>query len=407
MRILHINATAGVGSTGRLVGDICEELQRTGDQAFLAYSVGEGGPADFRAGGRLTAMAHALEARVTGIQGHGSRFDTARLNAWIRQINPDIVHLHNLHSNFVNLPALFRGFESRNQRIAVTMHDCWLMTGKCTHYDAVGCDRWKHRCGSCPQLRDDIPSWFFDFTSKMRLEKEDWFRTVGPIAAVGVSNWVTSQINESHLKHAALIRRIYNWVDSENFYPDELSAVEFRTQHGIRANEKVVLGVADRWTIWKGLGRLTEMAALLPVGVRMVVIGEVPSTATIPSGVVHIPRTSSIGEVRGAYNAAHVYVSTSVQETFGLTVVEALMCGTPAVVMNRTASPELINENDGAVVSPDSPEALLCETMKFLNLASSNTSGRSLRAKERFARSRGVSEYLSLYQDLLAVHDSA
>lgn len=400
MKVVHINATAGVGSTGRLVDHISEGLRAAGHKSSLAYSTGQGALGDRRIGSRARVVAHALESRVTGLQGYGSRGDTVLLAGWLNEIDPDIVHLHNLHANYVSLPLLFETLRLRKQRVVVTMHDCWFLTGKCTSFDQIGCVRWKHSCGSCPQLAEDIPSWFFDRTERMRSDKVRWFEEVGPTAVVGVSNWGTRQIEESHLRGKPIIRRIYNWVDERQFFPDVGGAQKFRLRHDIDADAKVILGVADKWTDSKGLEQLVRLAAILPSNARLVIIGGLVSPADLPPSVLHIPRTTSVDELRFAYSAADVYVSTSVQETFGLTVVEAMACGTPSVVMNATASPELISEISGLIVQPGDTNGLLVAVNKLFDFASGR-SAISENADARFGRERGVQEYIEVYKELL------
>ena len=67
------------------------------------------------------------------------------------------------------------------------------------------------------------------------------------------------------------------------------------------------------------------------------------------TGIIGIKRTKNMEELADFYNMASVYISTSTEETMGLTVVEAMACGTPAVVYNKTALPELIVDGCGYV----------------------------------------------------------
>lgn len=68
---------------------------------------------------------HALASRVTGLQGYFSPVSTANLIKLIHSYEPDVVHLRNLHSNYLNLNVLFRFLASKDIPTVVTLHDCW------------------------------------------------------------------------------------------------------------------------------------------------------------------------------------------------------------------------------------------------------------------------------------------
>src|SRR5690606_16107830 len=101
----------------------------------------------------------------------------------------------------------------------ITLHDCWFFTGKCFHYTAVGCYKWKEECNHCPRVHKDNPSWFFDRSKKMYQDKKEWFGRMKHLAIVGVSDWITGRATQSLLKNARIITRIYNWVDFDVFKP--------------------------------------------------------------------------------------------------------------------------------------------------------------------------------------------
>ena len=61
---------------------------------------------------------------------------------------PDIVHCHNLHSNYFDLSALV--YLSQHVPTVITLHDAWLLTGHCAHF--FDCEKWKTGCGNCPNL---------------------------------------------------------------------------------------------------------------------------------------------------------------------------------------------------------------------------------------------------------------
>ena len=176
MKILQINAVFGYKSTGVIARDIGEAVERAGGEAYFAYQTKSGETKrGYTVGNKLDWKAHALFSRVFGKQAYFSRRATKKLIKHIENISPDVVHLHNLHSNYVNLDLLLDFLGKRNIPTVVTMHDCWYFTGKCYHYQDVSCDKFTTDCKKCPKWRGNPPSFFFDKASCMLADKKKYF----------------------------------------------------------------------------------------------------------------------------------------------------------------------------------------------------------------------------------------
>ena len=70
MRIVLINATYEIGSTGRNCKEILDELERQGEQGYIAFSQGKLPDNGYCIGGKLEKKLHALLSRVLGLQGY-------------------------------------------------------------------------------------------------------------------------------------------------------------------------------------------------------------------------------------------------------------------------------------------------------------------------------------------------
>ena len=179
MRVLQINAVYGAGSTGVIVEDIHKLSLSKGIESFVAYSSSQYAQSDivngYKIGNTFGKKIHALLCRINGEQGYFSKFSTLKLIKHIKEINPDIVQLHNLHSNYINLNMLLSFLAKDNIKTIVTLHDCWFYTGGCFHYTAVGCDKWKSGCGNCPKKRKDTPAYLFDRSAKILKDRKKIF----------------------------------------------------------------------------------------------------------------------------------------------------------------------------------------------------------------------------------------
>ncbi|WP_215144723.1 glycosyltransferase [Exiguobacterium qingdaonense] len=395
MNILHINAINEVRSTGRMCKELASVHASKGHDVRIAHSVGPVSERSFVIGRPWETKRHALHARVTGRQGYSSKRSTSDLIAFMDRFRPDVVHLHNLHANYLHLRTLFDYLANRDIATVVTLHDCWAFTGKCTHYTAVGCDRWKDGCGQCPLLKEDIPSWFFDRTEDMLIDKRKWFGAIPRLAVIGVSDWITLEAHFSILQHAAIIRRIYNWVDLKTFIPKDATALRGRL--GL-TGQSILLGVASHWTEAKGLTAFIQLAKARPSD-QIVLVGHMPTQQTLPPNIVHIEETHDPQELATYYAAADVLLNLSEEESFGNVTAEALACGTPVLVLDSTASPELVTERTGVVVATRSI-ADLTDGLERLRHASISRIVCANEARQRFNLHERAEDYLHVYEEL-------
>ena len=157
MKVYFINTVCGVGSTGKITTALLRLLKEQGHQGRIAYGFGEAKSVDpgeaYRIVSRQQYYAHNLLSRLTDREGLFSTGATKHLVADIRRYDPDVIHLHNLHGHYLNYEVLFRYLAEAGKRVVWTLHDCWAMTGHCTHFMAVGCEQWKTGCARCTQPR--------------------------------------------------------------------------------------------------------------------------------------------------------------------------------------------------------------------------------------------------------------
>lgn len=84
-----------------------------------------------------------MQSYFFGNYGFNSVAITKRMVSEIERLNPDIVHLHNIHGHDCNLEILFSYFKERKIKLIWTFHDCWAFTGYCTYFSMNDCNKWK------------------------------------------------------------------------------------------------------------------------------------------------------------------------------------------------------------------------------------------------------------------------
>lgn len=400
MKVLQINAVYGFLSTGIITKDICDMLEKNGEKICVATQrTTINADNVYIVGNTLDWKYHALHSRIFGKQGYASKGATKKLIKWMDTEKPDIVHLHNLHSNYLNLPILMEYLSVNNIPTVITLHDCWPFTGKCCHYTVDGCYKWQTGCGNCPRLKKDNESWFFDKTSYLWNKKREMYNSIPRLAVVGVSDWITNESRKSPLfENAKIFKRIYNGFDSEIFSCFE---GDLRMRYNL-LNKKIILAVASVWLESKGLSDILKLSRMIDDDCRIVLIGSI--SAELPKNVINIPATSNQKELAEWYSAADVFITMSKEEAFGRVSAEALMCGTPIVCYDSTANPELVGENCGYVCPYGDIEQFKNFVEKILKDGKEKYHKTCIEfAQEKFNNEKCLEEYLKLYRELLVL----
>lgn len=347
MKVLQINAVSGIRSTGRICVEISDYLSKNGDKGYIAYSGGIPYKKGYKIGTPFEIKLHGLFSRIFGLQTYFSRKGTRKLLNYMDDLKPDVVHLHNLHANYINLKLLLTYLAEHDVPTVLTLHDCWFYTGKCCHYTIQNCFKWQSECFDCPRIHKDNPSWFLDRTKKMYRNKKEWFGKIPRLAVVGVSDWITNEARMSFLSSAKILTRIYNWIDIEVFKP--VNTDELRHKLGLE-NKFIVLAVASGWSNNKGLDKIIDLAGKIPEDMKIILVGNMRKSVNLPGNIIHIEETHNVNKLVEYYSMADVFINLSLEETFGKVTAEALACGTPVIVIKSTANPELVGEKCGYVL---------------------------------------------------------
>lgn len=350
MKVLHINICGNL-STGNIASDIIRTVNANGGEGVLAYARGTGYD-DVRAiriGTKWDVYVHALMSRITDRTGFYSKRATKRFVEQIKAEDPDIIHLHNIHGYYIHIGVLFEYLKACGKPIVWTQHDCWTFTGHCPYFTAASCERYRTGCHDCPLKREYPASMVMDQSARNYRDKKILFTDVPRMTLVTPSNWLKDVVGHSFLKDYEC-RVICNGVDADKFYPRREDT--FRRKYHLE-NKKIVLGVASAWSPRKGYDDFIELSKYIDDDVRLVMVGLTrEQIERLPGEILGIERTTSVEELAQIYSEADIYFNASVEETMGLTTMEAIMCGTPAVVYDATAVPECITEQNGYVVKP-------------------------------------------------------
>ncbi|WP_286332856.1 glycosyltransferase [Duncaniella freteri] len=393
--LLQINVTANSGSTGKIAEDIGSLAIEKGWDSWIAY--GRGTPKSLsnliRIGNNWDMRIHGIETRLFDNHGLASRHTTKDFIKVIDKLNPDLIHLHNIHGYFLNYPLLFDFIKHWGGPVIWTLHDCWTYTGHCSHYSYVGCNKWQNCCNNCIQKNRYPASLWLDRSMRNLDCKKDAFLGCKNLHIVTVSDWLQQEVRKSFLKDY-YITTIYNGIDTSVFQPK---------QSATKNSKKIILGVANVWDSRKGLDDFIELRKKLPDNFSIVLVGLSQSQIKgLPKGIIGMQRTESIGQLVELYSMADVYVNTSVEETLGMTTIEAMSCGTPAIVYNSTACPEVIENKFCSVVKQEDIDSLANAVIKTIS-QSNDSIVEVLRqwVDTNFNKDKNYKKYIDLYESMI------
>lgn len=389
--LLQINVTANWGSTGKIAEQIGLLAMQQGWESYIAYGrmMNPSKSKLIKIGSQWDVYLHFVLGRFFDMEGLASRKATRKLVKEIEKLKPSVVHLHNIHDHYLNYPILFEYLAAHDIPVVWTQHDQWATTGHCA-YNMVGCERWKTECYDCP----NNGKWVIDRSRQNFEAKKKCFTSVNSLTIVTVSDWLRGEIEQSFLGKFPL-KVIKNGIDINVFKPISHS---IRGKYGL-GKRKIALAVASVWTEGKGIDDFIRLSDKLPENWTIVMVGKIDN-GRLPKTIINIQQTQDQVELAEIYSVANVYLSLSASETFGLTIAEALACGTPAIVYDNTAQPELITKETGEVVKQGDIDAVLNALQRFENKSEIDSRYCRERAEENFDKNQSYSSYISLYNKL-------
>lgn len=385
-RILHINSVCGFGSTGNLVADLTKSTEYDSLVCF-------GRKKDYS---RVNSykFANIFDNCIGALR--TIFFDnnlnicsgaTKKLIKKIKEYNPDIIHLHNLHGYYVNVKMLFDFLKEYRKPVIWTLHDCWGVTGYCPHFESINCNKYKTKCVDCLYGFSYPFSLFKQNVEKEFEEKKKLFNSIDNMTIITPSEWLKRIVKNSFITNAD-IYVINNGFDIE--------------EQKIEKNDKfTVIAVANYWTKEKGKDELKKVIPLLDKDIYIVIVGNLKDNDPIFKRCKLIKRISDCRQLYKEYSKAHIFINPTLQDNFPTVNIESIGCGTPVITYNTGGSPEIIDSTTGIVIDKYDYKQMA----NVINSIKINyyfkLSDLQNRAK-MFSREKMISNYSSLYNNIFS-----
>lgn len=403
MKVLQINAVYGHGSTGDIVRELLLNVKKVGGQSYIAVpeKIKNHNEVDgyIRIGNKIDYKLHSLSSRIFGMQGFSSKKSTLKLIKEIEKINPDIIHLHNLHSNYINIEYLFKYIRENKKPTIITLHDCWFLTGKCCHFLYDNCEKWKVKCEKCIRKKKEIPSYFFDTSTKVYEKKKKLIGENPFVYVIGCSKWITEVARQSIL-NKRVIGTIYNGIDLSIFYPRKNN---FRIKYKLE-EKYVILGMANKWLTKENEKTYEEILKFLKKDIILFLIGcTEEEIKKLPDNVLGVGFINDKNTLADYYSMADVFVNVTKVDSLPTVNIEAIACGTPVITYNSGGSAEILNSNVGISVEYGDIKGLILSIEKIKTKRKEEYIDQCVKhINENFEKNKCFEKYIDLYEKILS-----
>lgn len=386
MKVYQINCDSGCYSTGKIASDLALSLINSGHESIVAYGrdYKDVGVPTYKIGTHFGVYIHAGLSRIFDSCGLHSVIATKKLINHIKEYNPDIIHLHNIHGYYLNYKVLFNFLSKYNKPVVWTLHDCWAFTGHCAHFELAHCYKWKSCCNNCSCL-NKYPRSIFDFSRRNYKIKRKMFSNLDNLTIVTPSEWLANYVAESFLSKNK-IEVINNGIDTEVFIPKKTQIFE----KYLHTTKKILLAVASSWSEEKGLLDYYKLADCLGDEYLIFMIGlKKEQISKLPKNMFGIEKTFNVSDLVEMYSSAYAFINFTYEDNYPTVNLEAQACGLPVITYKTGGSPEsclpeqCIEKGDILSVSK-----LLKEQLR-------------VNMKQDFSKERMLDKYLQLYERIL------
>jgi len=395
--LLQINTIANMGSTGRIAEEIGLIAMRHGWESYIAF--GRGNPQSksrlIRIGNKMDMYLHAVRTRICDSHGLSSEQATRKFIEKVKEIRPDVIHLHNIHGYYVNYKLLFDYLKEANIPVVWTLHDCWAFTGHCAYFSFDGCEQWKSVCSRCGLKKTYPASLLMNRSARNFNEKRQAFCSVDQITIVPVSEWLGALVKESFLGGYPL-KVIHNGIDIQEFSRQKTAKETLGLQDRV-----ILLGVANGFGQRKGFADFIRLRELLPDDYQIVMVGMNKNKINqLPHGIMGISHTNSVRELAAYYSVADVFLNLTYDDNYPSTNLEAMACGTPVITYKTGGSVEAVDAGTGVIVDQGDMEGLVraIETARKLDRSDCRK-----RAESYFDKNLCFQAYMDVYKKMINI----
>lgn len=330
MKVLQINGVIHQGSTGNIVDAIAEYVRSCGNDCFIAYGIGSNTTDGYKFCYRYEQALYRRCSMLTGFRYGFAPLATKRLLRFIQKYKPDVVHLHSINGNCVNIFDLLAYLKSNNIPTVVTNHAEFFYTGNCT--STYGCTKYIDGCQECSNIKWASDNALFPKTGYAWEKMRQAFAGFKNINITCVSEYSLRCSKKSPILGKYNHSVIFNGVDTDTFKP--VKDINIRKKYNLSA-KKIALFVTPVFSMekdhLKGGYWLAELSKKYSKEeMQFLVVGN-NGTNINQSNIIFAGVVRDRHLLANIYSQVDIVLGFSKSESFGMTCAEALCCGTPFI----------------------------------------------------------------------------
>ncbi len=263
----------------------------------------------------------------------------------------DIIYLHWINRDFLSI-ADIKKILQLGKPVYWVLHDMWAITGGCHH--SFECKKYETHCGNCPNLLNPAAK---DASYRLFEKKLTVFDRYDNLQIITPSKWLGECAKKSRLFSKKKIQVRPNILDTSIYKPVDQQVA--RSVFNLPTDKKIILfgaieGAINPYKGWSYLQTALQKLAENNTNIEAFIFGSEFSQAIVDvvpfpvhfSGHLHDDQSLCM-----LYNAADVFVASSLADNFPNTIVESLACGTPVVGFNVGGIPDLIDHKQNGYLA--------------------------------------------------------
>ncbi len=385
-KIAVINSTSD-GSTGVIARKIIDNYEGEG-RLFCFFGKKYNNVTLIKLSRIKDIISHSI-SRIDGKDGFHYHALTRKLIKELEAYKPNIIHLHNLHGYWLNIPMLFDYINKNNIKVVWTFHDFYPLTGRCAVPQE--CELFLNGCnGKCPN-KGNYPYAIIHNEKKLFKKKVGVISSLKNIDIITPSSILADYTKKTYLNKYN-IQVINNGIDLDKFFFEES---DLKEKLGIPKNKIVLLDVMLPISVHKGISYINKLANELDDRYQVVLIGRNDDNIPLSKKILHIPFVKQ-EELHLYYSFADFFINTTISDNYPTVDMEAIACNLPVLSFDTGGTKEIVTPDVGKVVKKKDYDKFKQE----IELCIKNPPKKenfSIRRKD-FDEKLMVNKYLELYK---------